>query len=86
MVQVNFDQYKDQIISAIETKAITTGVIKDPLGFTLIEGFFNFPFQKEIGNNLVIGGATIPTIAIVGKSTGIMYTFALKALLPNIII
>lgn len=80
---VNFDDYKTQIQSAIQQK-IATGIISDPQGFILIDGFINISMQKELSGSLMIGGPTIPTVAVVGKSTGIMYTFALKVLLPNI--
>lgn len=83
MSVINFEAYKTQIQTAIESK-ITTGVISDPAGFILIDGFINMPFQKEMGGAFVIGGPSIPAVAVVGKSTGLIHTFALKILLPNI--
>lgn len=83
MISVKFDELKDKIQQEIEKK-INSGVIKDPEGFILIEGFVNMPTQNEVGGAFVIGGPTIPTVAVVGKSTGLVYTFALKILLPNI--
>ena len=83
MSVINFEVYKDQIQTAIQSK-IATGAIADPAGFILIDGFINMPFQEEIGGAFVIGGPTIPAVAVVGKSTGLIHTFALKVLLPNI--
>lgn len=83
MISVKFEDEKDNIQKEIEKK-ISTGVIKDPGGFILIEGFINMPTQNEVGGAFVIGGPTIPTVAVVGKTTGLVYTFALKILLPNI--
>ena len=85
MAAINFDQYNQQILDALQAKIFMQGLIQaDPLGFTLLEGFINMPLQKEIGGAFIIGGQTIPAVAIVGKSTGVIHTFALKALLPNI--
>jgi hypothetical protein len=83
MISVKFEDEKENIQKEIEKK-ISTGVIKDPGGFILIEGFINMPTQNEVGGAFVIGGPTIPTVAVVGKTTGLVYTFALKILLPNI--
>jgi len=85
MAQISFDQYKQRIQDAIQNKVIAKGIISgDPEGFILLDGFFNIPFQKELGGAFVIGGPTIPAVAIVGKSTGIIHTFAIKALLPDV--
>ncbi len=78
-----FEEYKEKIQAAIESK-IAGRSIFDPEGFILVDGFINMPFQKEIGSAFVLGGPTIPSIAVVGKSTGLIHTFALKILLPNI--
>lgn len=83
MSVLNFETYKGQIQSAIQQR-ISSGIISDPAGFILIDGFINMPFQKEMGGAFVIGGPTVPAVAVVGKSTGVIHTFALKVLLPNI--
>jgi len=86
MINVNtikFESIKEQIQNAIELR-IQQGVISDSSGFILIDGFINMPFQKELGNSFVLGGPTIPSVAVVGKSSGIVYTFALKVLIPGI--
>lgn len=83
MSVINFEAYKGQIQTAIQQR-ITQGVISDPSGFILLDGFINMPLQKEMGGAFVIGGPTVPAVAVVGKSTGIVHTFALKVLIPNI--
>ncbi|MDN4165866.1 hypothetical protein QWY31_10145 [Cytophagales bacterium LB-30] len=83
MATINFEEYKAQVQQAIELR-IKKGLLSDPEGFILIDGFVNIQFQKEMGGAFVIGGPTIPAVAVVGKSSGLVYTFALKALLPNI--
>jgi hypothetical protein len=85
MAIVSFNQYKQQILDAIQNKVLSKGLVPpDPQGFILIEGFLNIPLQQDIGGGISIGGPTIPAVAIVGKSTGLMHTFAVKALLPTI--
>jgi hypothetical protein len=83
MSVIKFDEYKEEIQHAIQAK-ITGGAISDPAGFILIDGFINMPFHKEFGGGFTIGGPTIPAVAVVGKTTGLIHTFALKVLLPNI--
>lgn len=83
MNPVDFEQYKTQIEDAINIR-IKNGSIKDPLGFILIDGFINMSFNKKIENSIIVGGPSVPCVSVVGKSTGLVYTFALKVLLPNI--
>ncbi len=83
MSVINFEAYKGQIQAAIQQR-ITQGLISDPAGFILLDGYINLPLQKEMGGAFVIGGPTVPAVAVVGKSTGIVHTFALKVLIPNI--
>lgn len=49
----------------------------------LIDGFINQPYNMELSNNLIIGGPTIPMIMLLGKKTGKIYFFALKAILKE---
>lgn len=84
---ISFTQYKQQLLDAIQIKVLSKGLVPpDPDGFILIEGFISIPFQQDVGGGISIGGPTIPAIGIVGKSTGLIHTFAVKALLPNIAI
>jgi hypothetical protein len=83
MNAISFEQYKEQIQTAIELR-IKQGIIKDSLGFILIDGFINISYTKDITNSLMVGGPSIPSVAVVGKSSGLIHTFALKVLLPNI--
>lgn len=78
---LKFTDYKDQIIKALNDKGVSLG-IQEPV--TLIDGFINQPMYKELTGAFVIGGPTIPMIAVVGNNSGRIYFFALKALLPDI--
>lgn len=77
---LKFSEYKDQITKALNNKGNSLG-IQEPV--TLIDGFINQPIYNELTGSFVIGGPTIPMIAVVGKS-GRIYFFALKALLPDL--
>lgn len=83
MNPVVFEEHRKQIEDAINIR-IKNGSIKDPSGFILIDGFINMTSNKKIENSIIVGGPSIPCISVVGKSTGLVYTFALKVLLPNI--
>ena len=83
MTPIKFDDYKQRITDAIQAKLQITPIIGEN-GFTLVEGFIMQPLSKEVSGNIIIGGPTIPLVAIVGNTSGRMYYFALKALLPNL--
>jgi len=77
---LKFSEYKEQIIKSLNDKGSSLG-IQEPV--KLIGGFINQPVYNELTDSFVIGGPTIPMIAVVGNS-GRIYFFALKALLPDI--
>jgi hypothetical protein len=80
---IKFAEIKDQILAALETRSQ-----KKSFGIeekaTLVEGFLNEPFSKELTNSIVIGGPTVPMIMLVGNESGKIYFFALKALVPGV--
>lgn len=85
MQSIKFEDYKQQIVEALDRnlKSSASPFVGEN-GFTLIDGFFSQPFQKEMSGNFVIGGPALPMVAIVGNTTGRVYFFALKILLPSI--
>lgn len=82
MTPIKFSDYKQEIINALNSRRSSQLGIHEPI--TLIDGFINQPLQNEFTGGLVIGGTSIPMIAVVGSNSGRIYYFALKALLPNI--
>lgn len=84
MTEIKFELYKESIISKISENALSKNIIIDPEGFILFDGFFNIPFQPILNGSINLGGPTLPAVAIIGKSTGLIHYFALKALLPDI--
>lgn len=83
MSAIQFVDIKDRLQKALQEKLKATPIPGES-GFALIEGFMNLPLQLEISNNIVIGGQNIPMVGIVGNTSDRIYTFALKAVLPDI--
>ena len=74
---MKFTEYKDKIIKALEDRAELKGE------WTLIEAFINSPIQPELSGNVVIGGPSLPLVAVASKTSGEVRLFALRALLPE---
>ncbi len=84
MTPIKFEEYKQQITQTIDDRLRIHPIPDENNGFTLVEGFITQPLNKEISGSLIIGGPAIPLVAIVGNSSGRIYYFALKALIPNL--
>lgn len=74
---IKFEDLKGKILTALKEK-FTGG----NGNFTLVDGFFFSPMQKETGS-FQLGGPSIPQVVIVNTSTGEVRYFALKVLLPD---
>ena len=46
----------------------------------LVEGFINHPLQDELAGGIVLGGKSVPTVAIVCKNCGHTMEFSVGAL------
>ena len=75
--EIQFESLKQDLLAELNKKKI----VDEPT--ELIEGFANQPLSSKISNSIVIGGPTIPMIMLLGKDTGRMYLFALKAILKG---
>ncbi len=82
----SFKELKPQIQAAIQQKMGLLTIQHGETGFTLLDGFFNFPIQDEISGSIVIGGPTVPMVAIIGNTSQRVFFFPLKALLPALTI
>jgi len=82
MSKLEFKQIKMELQAAL-SKKLKEGVLTDPNGFTLLDGFINPSISNDISGNLVLGGPTLPMVAVISNTSGQVYYFALKALLPN---
>ncbi len=77
---LKFSDYKDVITKALAEKGKSLNLHGE---LTLVDGFINQPICKEMTGSIVLGGPTIPMIAVVENNNGRIHFFALKALLPN---
>ena len=84
MTPIKFSEWKPRIQAGLKNNLRGISFPGETEGFTLVDGFLNHPIQDEVGGPFVIGGPSIPMIAIVGNKTGRMYYYALKAIVPNI--
>ena len=78
-IPVKFEDIKQDILDALSERR---SKIEEPV--TLLEGFVSEPFRKEISSEFVIGGPTVPMVVLLGRESGQLYLFALKAILPDI--
>lgn len=83
MNSLKFSDIKEELQDALKRK-LAAAPIPHENGFALIEGFMTLPLQSEWSTNLILGGPSIPIVGIVGNTSGRIYTFALKAILPDI--
>ncbi|MEI8174664.1 MAG: hypothetical protein WCG28_01805 [bacterium] len=78
-----FNELKTKIQNAIQQKLAQLPNNHGEAGFTLIDGFLNFPIQDKMDGSLTIGGPTVPMVAIMGNTSGRVTFFPLKALIPD---
>ncbi len=83
MKTIKFEEIKSDLLKKINVVVIQLK-LQDSQGFTLIEGFFNPLLPKEISKNIVLGGSSVPMIAVMENSYGRLHFFALKKLLPEL--
>lgn len=83
MAEIKFDTYRVQLQQIISQK-YSRGEFSGEQSVALIDGFLNDPLQTSIGTGYSLGGPSLPLVAVVGATTGKVYYFALKALIPTI--
>lgn len=76
-MSINIENYKNEILNAVKTKAGLTG------NWVILDFFVNQPVQKEISSSLTLGGLALPLIVIMNQSTGEIKYFSLKFLLGD---
>jgi hypothetical protein len=92
MAKLIFQDYRNKIMEALiargyyfdAPKVIAPGITSHTTTYTLLQSFINQPIQTEISGNVVIGGPTLPMVAIANNQTGQLEFFALRILLPDI--
>lgn len=80
-----FEEKKQEIINALNTKNIKCWSCTSN-SLILVDGFVNTLIQKEIPWPMVIWWESLPMVMLVCNNCWHVQHYALKALLPNIII
>lgn len=81
MNPINFNEYKERIITALESRnfRMRQAGTQSP-EYILIDGFVNQPIYNQLSNSVVIGGPSVPMIMVAHIQTGELHFFPLKAL------
>lgn len=77
---INFEDVKEEILTELKNR-YNELEISEPV--SLVDGFVNQQFGMELSSSIVIGGPIIPMIMLLGKKSGRIYFFALKAILKE---
>ena len=85
MKPISFKEVERDLIEAAQ-KQLDKEHITDPDGFEMVNGFFVQQILDEYGPNYTIGGPGrgLFTVALIAKSTGRVYYFSAKKLLPEV--
>lgn len=84
-MKYNFSELKDNIKIALDKK-IEAGYLKTVPGeeFTLIDGFGITYLKDDTDQLYSLNVPYLITVMVVGKYSGLVYQFPLKALLPDL--
>ena len=75
------DELKKKIVDKLKEKGVTsTCPMCSHNNFILVDGFFNNVIQNNYQTGLILGGPTLPTIAIICTNCGFTSHHALGAL------
>lgn len=81
--KIIFSDIKSRLLSELNKKLKEGEMpIQEPLD--LIDGFVNQTIQNELSSSLIVGWPSIPMIAAGWKNSGMIYYFALFAILPDL--
>ena len=80
---MKFLDIKEKLLDALKIRLKKTPIECEER-FTLIDGFMMLPLNHELSKHIVTGGMAVPIIGIVGNTSGRIYLFALKPLLPDV--
>jgi hypothetical protein len=78
--KITFQDLREKIISSLNKKIEILGIQE---GVTLVPRIINQPASIKLSNAIIIGGDTLPIVAVVGKETGLIYFFSLQSLIPE---
>ncbi len=72
---------RDRIIRILEERGAILACSRcGRRGFTLLDGYFNQSFQAQLNSSIIIGGPTIPSVAVICNNCGFISHHAIGAL------
>ena len=83
---INFEEQKVKIVEELNKRIQNLQCpVCHSKEMMLSDGFYYHPINKEVSGNLVIGGPSIPTVAVICKNCGYFMEFAvgILGLLPK---
>lgn len=85
MTPIKFTDFKERIIQGLKDKNLPIHCGSCGSGeMTLIDGFVNQPLQDTFSGGLIIGGKSLPLIALVCNKCGHVQYYALKAIIQDL--
>lgn len=79
---MKYEQYKEEITNAIKEKMKL--LTHNEEGFVVIKGFSEIDLDDSMPSERFFNKDSVPIVMVVGKTTGLIYTFSLKMLLPHL--
>lgn len=80
---MKFKDYKKDIKKALK-QSLKANPIAGESNFTMIEGFVSLPVKIDMDDHISCVSRSLPTVALVGETSGRVYTFVLRKLLPDL--
>ncbi len=78
-MNINFEDIEDELLSKLEKTDLKKYGINEKVNY--LKGFTAFPIRDHLEDKLTLRGKCLPTVMLIGVETGIIYHFALMALL-----
>jgi hypothetical protein len=80
---VQFQEIKARLLQVLTAKIAHKMQADEPAGWELVDGFFHQDVQPATlpQGSIVLGGKMLPVVAVLGKTTGQLYYYALNVLL-----
>lgn len=79
---MNFEDYKEEIKNVVTNRMIS--FFPQEEDFILLNYFAEINLFRDAPSTGPFSATNIPVVLVVGKTTGLVYHFSLKLLLPNL--
>lgn len=76
---IQWDDIKNDVLQVLKKQSGLT----EP-NITMVDGIISSQFLTEMNNSPMLGGPTIPMVAVINDDSGQLYFYALKALIKEL--